>query len=151
MAKPWTLERLTELSQVDLETLFRNAQSKSGAEAENVIGLIQQHALISKIGAAPKRRASVAGHTLTKPWSPYRQVIIETYAGPSRGTRSNVRARPVAGEFYPSSMNVECSTDMRKRFAVGTKFRIYAKETTSKDGQPFLYTHFSWPADVVTD
>ena len=151
MAKAWTLERLTNLTTAELQTLFRNAQGKSGADAKTVIELIQQHGLLTSKSGENIRRVSTAGHSLVKPWSPYRQVIIETYEGPSRGKRSNVRARPVAGEFYPTTLNVECSTDMRKRFAVGSKFRIYAKESTSKDGQPFLYTHYSWPADIVKD
>ena len=88
--------------------------------------------------------------SLSKPWSPYRQIIIETYRGPARGAHSSVRARPVAGEFYPTTMNVECSRDMRTRFPVGTKFRIYAKETSREGSPPFLYTHFSWPYEVVS-
>lgn len=46
-------------------------------------------------------------------------------------------------------MNVECSRDMRKRFPTGTRFRIYAKEISREDGTPFLYTHFSWPYEIV--
>jgi hypothetical protein len=87
--------------------------------------------------------------TLAKPWSPYRQIIIETYQGPSRGAHGSVRARPIPGQFYPTSMNVECSRDMRRRFPVGTRFRVYAKETDREGGTPFLYSHPSWPYDVV--
>jgi hypothetical protein len=86
---------------------------------------------------------------MAKPWSPYRQVVIETYRGPPRGDHGSVRARPVPGEFYPTTMNVECSKDMRTRFPVGTKFRIYAKETSREGGPPFLYTHWGWPYDIV--
>jgi len=87
--------------------------------------------------------------TLSKPWSPYRQVVIETYRGPPRGAHGSIRARPIAGQFYASTMKVECSRDMRKRFPVGTRFRVYAKETSREDGTPFLYTHFSWPYEVI--
>ncbi|OYU15659.1 MAG: hypothetical protein CFE37_04875 [Alphaproteobacteria bacterium PA4] len=87
--------------------------------------------------------------TLSKPWSPYRQVIIETYNGPSRGGHGSVRARPIAGQFYLTTMNVECSRQMRTQYPVGTKFRIYAKETNREGSPPFLYTHFSWPFEVV--
>ncbi len=82
-------------------------------------------------------------------WSPYRQIIVETYNGPPRGAHGSVRARPIEGQFYPTTMNVECSRDMRKRHPVGTRFRIHAKEVTKEDGTPFLYTHFSWPCVVV--
>jgi hypothetical protein len=87
---------------------------------------------------------------LSKPWSPYRQIIIETYRGPPRGNHGSIRARPIAGQFFSSTMNVECSRDMRKRFAVGTRFRIFAKEVLTEDGTSFLYTHFSWPYEPVS-
>ena len=86
---------------------------------------------------------------ISKPWSPYRQIVIETYAGPARGAHGSVRARPISGQFYSVTMNVECSRDMRKRHPVGTRFRVYAKEVTKEDGTPFLYTHFSWPAELM--
>ena len=87
--------------------------------------------------------------TLSKPWSPYRQIIIETYEGPLRGRHGSIRARPIAGQFYPSTMNVECSRDLRRRFPIGTRFRIHAKEVAKEDGTPFLYTHFNWPYELV--
>lgn len=83
------------------------------------------------------------------PWASYRQVVIETYIGSPRGHHGKVRARPVPGERYPPTMNVECSKDMRTRHAVGTKFRIYAKETDREGGPSFLYTHHSWPYEIV--
>ncbi len=86
---------------------------------------------------------------MTKPWSEYRQVIIETFDGGARGHHGKVRARPISGEFYPTNMVVECSKDMRTRHPVGTKFRIYAKETDREGSDPFLYTHHSWPYEVV--
>jgi hypothetical protein len=86
---------------------------------------------------------------ISKPWSSYRQIVIETYVGPARGAHGSVRARPIDGQFYPVTMNVECSRDVRKRHPIGTRFRIFAKEVTREDGTPFLYTHFSWPVEVV--
>lgn len=32
---------------------------------------------------------------------------------------------------------------------VGTKFRIFAKETDREGGPSFLYTHHSWPYEIV--
>jgi hypothetical protein len=34
-------------------------------------------------------------------------------------------------------------------YPVGTRFRIYAKETNREDGKPFLYSHYDWPFEVV--
>ena len=86
---------------------------------------------------------------MSKPWSPYRQIVIETYLSGPRGDHGSVRARPIPGEFYPTTMNVECSKDMRQRHPVGTKFRIYAKVTDKEGSPPFLYTHYSWPYDLI--
>ena len=86
---------------------------------------------------------------MANPWSGYRQVVIETFNGGPRGHHGSVRARPIKGEFYPTSMVVECSKEMRTRYPIGTKFRIYAKETDREGSPPFLYTHFSWPYEVL--
>lgn len=82
-------------------------------------------------------------------WSPYRQIVIETFSGPSRGEHGKVRARPVAGEFYPPTMIVSCSKAMRYSHPVGTKFRIYAREMSREGSPPFLYTGPSWPYELV--
>jgi hypothetical protein len=47
-------------------------------------------------------------------------------------------------------MVVECSKHMRYAHPVGTRFRVYAKETSREGSPPFLYTHFSWPYEVVS-
>ena len=86
---------------------------------------------------------------MANPWSSYRQVVVETYYAVKPGKSSRVHARPVEGQPYPTDWDVECSRAMRKDHPVGTKFRIYAKETNREGGKPFLYTHFSWPYEVV--
>lgn len=82
--------------------------------------------------------------------SNYRTVVIETYSG--RGTTSSegVRARPLAGQKLDTSMNVECSSKMRKGYPVGTKFLIQAKVTCKEGGTPFLYSHYNQPYKVIT-
>ncbi len=85
----------------------------------------------------------------SKHWSEYRQVVIETYEGASRGHHGSIRARPITGEYYPTTMVVECSKSMRTKHPVGSKFRIYAKEISRERSPTFLYTHFRWPYDVV--
>lgn len=86
---------------------------------------------------------------MAQPWSPYEQVVVETYHGPSRGHHGSIRARPLAGQGYPTSMKVECSKAMRESHPVGTKFRIYAKETDREGGTPFLYSGPKWPYEIV--
>jgi len=79
----------------------------------------------------------------------YRTVAIETYSG--RGTTSSegVRARPLPGQKLDTSMNVECSSKMRRGYPVGTKFLIQAKVTCKEGGTPFLYSHYNQPYKVI--
>ncbi len=81
--------------------------------------------------------------------SEYTQIIVETYSGRKPGKSSLVHARPIVGQVYPPSMDVECSRPMRKNHPVGTKFRIHVKEADREGGKPFLYTHYSWPYEVI--
>ena len=84
-----------------------------------------------------------------KPWSQYQQVVVETYNAIMPGTGSRVRVRPINGQAFPTTMDVECSRSMRMQYPIGTKFRIYAKETDREGGKPFLYSHYDWPFEVV--
>jgi hypothetical protein len=86
---------------------------------------------------------------LTKPWSPYRQIIIQTREGPSRGHHGSVRAHPVAGQGYPTTTKVSCSKAMRELHKIGTKFRVYAREISREGGPLFLYTGPDWPYEIV--
>lgn len=83
------------------------------------------------------------------PRSAYQYVVIETYYAGAGGDHGDIRARPIPNEFYPTSMNVECSKDMRQRFPVGTRFRVRVKKTNKEGGPAFLYTHYSWDYDVI--
>jgi hypothetical protein len=86
---------------------------------------------------------------ITKPWSQYQQVVVETYHAVKSGKSSRIHVRPVHGQPFPPTMDVECSRSMRQLYPVGTRFRIYAKETDRERGKPFLYSHFDWPFEVV--
>lgn len=88
---------------------------------------------------------------MSQPWSEYEQVIVETYSGRKPGKSSLIHVRPVDGQPFPTTMDVECSRPMRKNYPIGTRFRIYARETDREGGKPFLYSHFDWPYEVVED
>lgn len=81
----------------------------------------------------------------------YRNVIVETYYGRNTTSSKGVRARPIDGQGLPASMNVECSSSMRKSHPVGTKFLISAKVTNKEGGPDFLYSHYNSPYQVVTN
>ncbi|WP_296936766.1 hypothetical protein [uncultured Marinobacter sp.] len=83
--------------------------------------------------------------------SHYRDVVIETFKNKGGASRSSVRARPVEGQDLDVSMNVECSSKMRKGYPVGTKFLLQAKVTDRDGGTPFLYAHYNAPYRVVSD
>ena len=84
-----------------------------------------------------------------KPWSEYQQIVVETYAAIKVGKSSRIHVRPIAGQPFPTTMDVECSRSMRNLYPIGTKFRIHVKETNREGGKSFLYSHFDWPFDVV--
>jgi|GEM_PF-194629 len=79
----------------------------------------------------------------------YHTVFIETYPFSGSGSRHSVRARPLAGQGYSTSMNVECSSKMREKHPVGTVFRISATLTNREGGTPFLFSHHSWRYSIV--
>lgn len=86
---------------------------------------------------------------MAQSWLHYQKVVVETYRANKAGKSSRVHARPVAGQPFPVTMDVECSREMRTQHAIGTRFRISAREAAREGGRPFLYTHFSWPYEVV--
>lgn len=86
---------------------------------------------------------------MEKRWSEYKEVVVETYAGRKPGKSSLIHVRPIGGQPFPSTMDVECSRSMRKNHPVGTKFRIRAKLIDREGGKPFLYSRFDWPYEVV--
>lgn len=79
----------------------------------------------------------------------YRRIAIETFRNPGEASGSDVRARPLPDQGLDTSMRVECSSRMREEYPVGTVFIVRAKVTNRDGGQPFLYTHFNWPYEVV--
>ncbi len=83
--------------------------------------------------------------------SAYREIVIETFENPGEPAAENIRARPLPGQGLSTSMRVECSSKMREKHQVGTKLKIRAKVTDREGGTPFLYCHYSWPYEVLSD
>jgi hypothetical protein len=81
----------------------------------------------------------------------YWEVLIETYRARGEPSGHDVRARPVPGQGFPRTMKVECSSSMRYRHPVGTKFIVRAKLTDREGGTPFLYTSWQWKYQVVSE
>lgn len=57
----------------------------------------------------------------------YQEVIVESYvAEQTSGKHGKVYIRPIPGQPYPATMDVECSKNMRSDYPIGTKFKILA-------------------------
>lgn len=86
---------------------------------------------------------------MAKPWEQYQQVVIETYYQVKSGKSSRIHARPIDGQAFSTTLDVECSRAMRANHPVGTKFRVWAKLTDLRGGGEFLYTSWQWPYEIV--
>ncbi|PHQ80235.1 MAG: hypothetical protein COB66_05260 [Coxiella sp. (in: Bacteria)] len=87
---------------------------------------------------------------MAKPWEQYEQIIIETYHEVKSGKSSHIHARPVEGQGYPVSLDVECSRAMRNNHPVGTRFKVRVKLTDRKGGGEYLYTSWQWDYEVIS-
>lgn len=86
---------------------------------------------------------------MPNPWDDYHQIVVETYEAKKSGKATKVHVRPVPNEVFSVDIDVECSRSIRKDFPIGTRFRIYAKQTSREGGKPFLYSSYKWPVTVV--
>lgn len=80
----------------------------------------------------------------------YEYIIVESFKPPFPEASANeVRIRPIydQGEFK-TSMRVECNNDLKKKYKVGTKFKIKAK-VTEVYGTKFIYSHYLWDYEVL--
>lgn len=83
--------------------------------------------------------------------SVYREIVVETFENPGEPAAERIRARPIPGQGLNTAMRVECSSKMREKHPLGTKLKIRAKVADREGGTPFLYCHYSWPYEVLSD
>jgi hypothetical protein len=55
MAKPWTKERLDELTHKQLYTLFENALASDDPHATEILSIIEQHKMMERLGGGYRR------------------------------------------------------------------------------------------------
>jgi len=81
----------------------------------------------------------------------YSYLIVESNRPKKKsGLHGEIHIKPIAGqEPFTEDMHVECSKVLSKEYPVGTKFKIKAKITSKEGGQPFAYSHYSWPFEVL--
>ena len=80
----------------------------------------------------------------------YFYVVIETFETLGEFSHNSIRARPIPGQGLSTSMRVECSTAMRKKYPVGSKIKIWAQKKQTGSSL-HLYTHYSWEYKILTD
>lgn len=80
----------------------------------------------------------------------YREIVIETFRAIGGASKHLIRARPLAGQGFATTIRVECSSAMREKYPIGTKFLVHAK-IKNTDQEPHLYTSWQWPYRVVSD
>lgn len=78
--------------------------------------------------------------------SAYHTIIVESFRP---GSGSAIHVRPIAGQFYPQHLLVECSRSLTRDFPVGTRFRLQVKLTDRQGDGEFLYSYYGWPFEVL--
>ena len=83
--------------------------------------------------------------------SHYDSIIVESFIpSDSSGRHGLVHIRTLPNQSpFETSMFVECAKKMSEDYPVGTKFRIKAKITSREGGTKYIYSHYSWPFEVV--
>lgn len=78
----------------------------------------------------------------------YYDIVVESVMGLDSQGRQKCLIRPIKGQIFDHSLNVECSMKLITNYPLGTRFSIRAQLTDMK-GAPFLYSYFGWPYEVV--
>ena len=82
--------------------------------------------------------------------SQYRYFIIQTYENYGEPSSKKVRARVLPGQGVATDRKVECSEGMRLSHPVGSYFKVRCKVTNREGGTPFLYRHYNWAYELVS-
>ncbi|OMP32273.1 hypothetical protein [Mangrovimonas sp. DI 80] len=81
----------------------------------------------------------------------YAEIIVESFIPKNlSGLHGKVHIKPIAGqEPFKPDIHVACSKSLSEDYPVGAKFKIKAKITSKEGGKPFVYSHYSWPYNVL--
>ncbi|MFY7935828.1 MAG: hypothetical protein ACOVOQ_00510 [Flavobacterium sp.] len=83
--------------------------------------------------------------------SEYQFILVESFIpSDTSGRHGPIHIRPLPNQDpFKTTMFVECSKNLSYDYAVGTKFRIKAKITRKEGRAEFIYSHYSWPFEVI--
>lgn len=79
-----------------------------------------------------------------------REFVIETFRAYGEASRSEVRARPLAGQGVSTRLRVHCSKEMRHSQVVGTRFVLMLK-MMDRGGGPYLHAHHNATFRLATE
>lgn len=82
------------------------------------------------------------------------KMVVESFElKSSSGHRGRVSIRPVAGQYYPPTMLLECSRHMVNtlHYPVGTKFCAWVQLKQKTGCEPHLYSYYGNKIVVVSD
>jgi hypothetical protein len=86
---------------------------------------------------------------MAMPWDHHNRIIVESFQARALGSKGEIRVRPILGQIYPTEMQVQFSRQARTLHPVGTRFRIWVKESNIQGGNSFLQSPWQWPYEVV--
>jgi hypothetical protein len=86
---------------------------------------------------------------MAKEKNEYRSIIVENYTRTKNpGPRTPVHTRPVAGQGFSTSLNVEVPSGLRE-YPAGYRFIIRAKLARHKNGTKYLKSYYRWDYKVL--
>ena len=86
---------------------------------------------------------------MAKPWEYHHRIIVESYRARKAGSDGEIRVRPIDGQMFPPEMQVQFSRAARSQHKVGTKFKIWVKDTDINGSGDFLQSPWQWPYEIV--
>lgn len=87
---------------------------------------------------------------MAKPQESYHYIIVESYRpSATSGLHGPVHIRPIAGQLFLPSLQVECAKELSENYPVGTRFKLKVKLTDRDGSGDYLYSYFNWPVEVL--
>lgn len=79
----------------------------------------------------------------------FMQIIVETFHNRGEPSSSEVRVRPLVGQFE-ETYRVWCSKAMRRAWPVGELFRVWVSRVDQPDGESYLRIGLNDPWEPVS-
>ena len=80
----------------------------------------------------------------------YQDILVQTFLNRGEKSTRSVRVRPLPGQGFDPELRVECSRQLRDQHPIGSILRIKVKLTDRLGESQFLYSHYSWPYELIS-